>query len=176
MRRVNIRDLNGDFFEEVARANEPVGITNNRRLCAVLLPVTPEWVDQIIVDNLSRIRHSIERGLKADPPRTTVDATTANEPGEAELPIIRRVKIRELRGSLIEKAAASRETLGVMNDGRLCAVLIPVTAQWVDKLIDHSVSRIVHSVDQGEKALEGGQDLVSLDEIFGAPRHRLTST
>jgi antitoxin (DNA-binding transcriptional repressor) of toxin-antitoxin stability system len=175
MRRVNIRDLNGKFFEAAAEADpdEPIGVTNNQQLCAVLLPVTEAWIDQVIVDNLSRLRNNIATAAKDSGAPIGLDDAIEKESGKSTSPFTRRVQIRELSGTLIREAAEKGERLGVMNRGRLAAVLVPVTPGWIDQLIDHSISRIAYSIEQAEKQTAAGTEHTSLDEITGTPRHRL---
>ena len=164
MRRVSIRDLNGSLFEQAAESGELIGVTNDRRLAAVLLPVTPGWVDQIIEDHFSRLLRSIEQGHKATasgkPLLGWEDITSG---GKQSLPITRRVSIRDLKGPLLAEAAEQGELLGVLNDGRLCAVLVPVTPEWVDQLVDYNISRLIHSVELGEKAVASDSPRHSFD-------------
>jgi len=176
MRRVNIRDLNGAFFEEAVHNQEPVGITNSNQLSAVFLPISEAWVDQVIVDNLSRLRNNIAQGIKETSSSISFDEAVAEKSGGEDLPFTRRVQIRELSGRLLAEAAERGEHLGVMNNGRLTGILIPVSPRWVDQLIDHSISRIAYSVEQADKASAALQDLTSFDELIGTPRHRLAET
>lgn len=167
MRRVSIRELNGSLFQHAAETGELIGVTNDRRLAAVLLPVTPGWVDQLVEDHFSRLLRSIERGQRAiaggKPLFGWEDIPPAS--GKQPLPITRRVAIRELNGSVLKEAAEQGELLGVLNDGRLCAVLVPVTPEWVDQLVDYNISRLIQSVEVGQKAVAND-----------TPRHSFDST
>jgi len=154
MRRVSIRDLNGRLFEEISESNELIGVTNDRRLAAVLLPVTHGWVDQIIEDHFSRLLRSIEQGQKAvGAGKPLLGWEDLPSSGKQTLPITRRVAIRDLKGPLLAEAAEKGELLGVLNDGRLCAVLVPITPEWVDQLVDYNISRLIQSVEVGQKAI-----------------------
>lgn len=170
MRRVGIRSLNGKLFQEAAAAGEMIGVTNDRHLAAVLLPITPGWVDQVVQDHFSRLFRSIESGerqLAEGKPLPTLDG--AQFPGgPATLPISRRVSIRELNGDMLEDAAEQGDILGVLNNGQLSAVLVPVTPAWVDRLIDYNVSRLMQSVEWGEKTIEAREPLRSFDRQTAA--------
>jgi antitoxin (DNA-binding transcriptional repressor) of toxin-antitoxin stability system len=170
MRHVAIRQLNGALFQEAAERGELVGITNDKQLAAVLVPITPGWIDQIIEDHFTRLLRSIESGQKAvanDVSLTSLDDFKAL--GTGDLPITRRVAIRELSGELLSHAAETGEILGVLNDRRLCAVVLPVTSAWVDRLIDHNVSRLIQSVSWGQKAIDGDDPLRSFDDARPSP-------
>jgi len=166
LRRVSIRDLNGRLFQEAAESGELIGVTNDRRLTAVLLPVTPDWVDRIVEDHFSRLLRSIEQGQKVvtagKPLLGWEDITTS---GKQSLPITRRVAIRDLKGPVLREAAENGELLGVLNDGRLCAVLVPVTPEWIDQLVDYNISRLIQSVEVGQKSVADDSPRHSFDAV-----------
>jgi hypothetical protein len=62
IRHVSIRDVSGALIEEAADRKELLGITNNRVLTGVLVPMTRALVDQLVELNISRVLHSISRG------------------------------------------------------------------------------------------------------------------
>jgi len=81
---------------------------------------------------------------------------------------MRPVSIRELSGRVIDEAAQKGEVLGITNERRLCAVLIPVRQKWVDQLVEHNLSRILHAVDLGMKDEANKEEGTPLDDALDA--------
>jgi hypothetical protein len=168
LRRISIRDVRGATIAEAAANQEVLGITNQRQLVAVLLPLSQEWVDQLISDSMSRIVTSIQSGgldALTEGGLTPLDSILADTPRESSRLPLRRVAIRELSGPLFDEIAEDRRPIAVMNDGQLCGVVVPISQGWVDQLIDHSISRLAHSMDLARKEASEDLPVGSLDEL-----------
>jgi antitoxin (DNA-binding transcriptional repressor) of toxin-antitoxin stability system len=76
---------------------------------------------------------------------------------------MRKIKIRELRGSTIEDLSRSEELVGITNGGRLAAVLVPVTQGWIEHIIESNWSRVAQSIVEGQHERLGARPLVSLE-------------
>jgi antitoxin (DNA-binding transcriptional repressor) of toxin-antitoxin stability system len=79
---------------------------------------------------------------------------------------MRTVSIREVSGALINEAAERQETLGITNNNVLAGVLVPVTSRWVKHLVEGNVSRILHSIERGEKEIADAESYVSLEKAL----------
>lgn len=166
MRAVKIREISSRLFEEAAERNEPLAITHDHVVCGVLIPVSPDWVREVIDTNLSRIVHSVqigERELVAGGAFTTLDDALAERAEVGAAPPLRRVGIRQVSGKLIREAAERDEPLAITSDNVLRGVVIPVSPRWLEEVVYSNLSRIVHSVQVGEREVSSGQPFVTLD-------------
>ncbi|MCM3883331.1 hypothetical protein [Frankia sp. R82] len=95
LRKVAIRKLGMEVIAEAAARGEALGVTNSGTLCAVLLPISPRWVESLVEQNLSRLLYNIglaererargeqlvnldhlEQPLPAEPPTRTAGVGT----------------------------------------------------------------------------------------------------
>jgi hypothetical protein len=76
------------------------------------------------------------------------------------------VSIRGLRGSDLAKRARSGELVGIENHRVLIGVVVPVTSQWLEHLIDYNWSNVMQSIAEGEQALTDGKPMVTLDSVI----------
>jgi len=79
------------------------------------------------------------------------------------------VKIRELRGTELQKRARSGRPLALTNRGSLIAVIIPVTRAWVEHLVDYNWSHVRQSIDEGERAMAAGEPMATIDDVMALP-------
>ena len=79
------------------------------------------------------------------------------------------VKIRELRGTDLQRRTRSGRPLALTNRGNLIAVLVPVTRAWVEHLIDYNWSHVRQSIDEGERAMAAGEPMATLDDVMAQP-------
>jgi antitoxin (DNA-binding transcriptional repressor) of toxin-antitoxin stability system len=82
------------------------------------------------------------------------------------------VKIRELRGTDLQKRARSGRPLALTNRGTLIAVIVPVTRAWVEHLIDYNWSHVRQSIDEGERAMAAGEPMATIDDVLAQPAPR----
>jgi len=183
MKTLSIRELSGSTLTRAASEGQTIGITNDRVLCAVLIPVSQRWVDQLVNQNLSRILRGVELGEKElsngefvpalDDLMSLVQSSAARG-GDSSGSLLRRVSVRELSGALLEEAARQGQALAVTNNRVLAAVLVPVTQRWVDQLVDQNLSRILHGIELGDAAAAAGTsealDAVESSDESGSPR------
>jgi antitoxin (DNA-binding transcriptional repressor) of toxin-antitoxin stability system len=79
------------------------------------------------------------------------------------------VKIRELRGTELQRRARSGRPLALTNRGSLIAVIIPVTRAWVEHLVDYNWSHVRQSIDEGERAMAAGEPMATIDDVMALP-------
>lgn len=79
------------------------------------------------------------------------------------------INIRELRGADIERYATAGELIGIKKNRALIGVVVPVTSHWVEHVIEHSWSRVVQSIGEGERAMAEGTPMVTLDALLAQP-------
>jgi hypothetical protein len=78
---------------------------------------------------------------------------------------MRTIRIGNLSAAQIERAGANGEALAVTHDRELIGVLVPVTADLVQFLIEQNIDRIVHRIKLGEKQLKTSEQLTTLDQV-----------
>lgn len=151
LERVPIREVNGELLSSAAREGRFVGITDRGQLVAVMVPVTQAWIDQLIVDHMSLLTSGEDSPADMLTGLNTVMKTDVS--GERPTPL-RRIAVRELGGQLLRTMGEDGRPVAVMNGGQLTGVLIPVSRQWIDRLVEQNMSRILggHDVAQQEAA------------------------
>ena len=145
MRTVAIRDVSAPVVSEAARNHEPLGITNHNVLAGVLFPVTPSRPGS---------------GLYG----SVIEAFASPEHPDVPAPM-RHIGIRQVSAKVLQEAAARHEVLGLTSDNRLTGVLCPVTPEWIERLIEQNISTILSSIKQGEREIESGAPVSTLDDI-----------
>jgi antitoxin (DNA-binding transcriptional repressor) of toxin-antitoxin stability system len=155
--RLAIRDVRASELERAAEKGELLGLTNSNQLAAVLVPLPPDWIDQIIADNMSRVAASIRLGgseALSEDSVPSLDSLPFTRLGAG--PPLRRVPIRELTGELLDELAEQGRTVAVTVGGRLAGVLIPITAHWVDQLVQSNLRRIMQSAQLATEEAASG--------------------
>ena len=170
MKSVGIRDFSTAVLEQAAAENKPVAVTSNHVLRGVLIPVPQRWLSDVVDWNLSRILHSIQAGEKevtSGQPLTLLEEALEEVTDTASShPPIRRVSVRNVSGTAIEEAAERKEWLAITSDNRLRGVLIPVSPRSLNEVVDTNLSRILRTIEVGEKEVMSGQPLTSLEEAL----------
>jgi hypothetical protein len=146
MQTISIREVSGARVSEAVRRHEPLGITNHNMLAGVLFPVTPKWLSD---------EHSF-----------SVVQAFASPENPAVPPPTRRISIRDFSAKRLLDAARHREVLGLTNDNVLTGVLCPVTPEWIEHLIEQNVSSILKNIRQGEREIDSGVPLTTLDDLM----------
>ncbi|MFI6567051.1 ROK family protein [Streptomyces sp. NPDC050534] len=168
METIGIREVSGERIMAAADRGEVLGITNGRVLAGVLMPLVPETVDRLVDQNLTRILHSIREGEREFKDGNSVDLEALTEepsdPSGHRAPA--RVTIRGLSGARLDEAAERHEALVVTHGGTDVALLVPVTPQWVERLVERNLSRIRDSIDRGEHEIVIGAAVPTLDELL----------
>jgi hypothetical protein len=80
MKSIKIREMRGSKLEDAARAGELVGLTRDRALIAVVVPMVQAWVEHIVDQNWSRILQSAasaEDAIAAEARLPTLDDVDA---------------------------------------------------------------------------------------------------
>jgi hypothetical protein len=89
----------------------------------------------------------------------------AEDDGTARYPV-RTVRIGDLSARLIDDAGASRQVIAVTHDHELVGILIPVTQDLVQSLIEDNISRVLDGIEKSEAQLGSAARLVTLDEVI----------
>ncbi|GAA2285403.1 hypothetical protein GCM10010145_55190 [Streptomyces ruber] len=168
MKTIGIREVSGDVIKAAAECGEVLGITNGRVLAGVLMPLKQATVERLVDQNLTRILQNTREGQRDALAGGSValDDLVAEAPRPAGRRAPTRVTIRGLSGARIEEAAAAREALVVTHGGEAVALLVPVTLQWVEQLVERNLSRIRHSIERGEREIATGGHVPTLDELI----------
>lgn len=176
METVSIRNLRGKSLRESALKGKLLAITNRGALIGVVIPVAAAWLEHLIDYNLSHVQQSIaeaEQAVTADAPMTTLQDAIGqlqamlNPPrpaaGREPEPPVLTVRIGDLTAALIEKAGAAGQTLAVTHDRELTGIVIPVTRDLVQFLLEQNMSRVLYNIGLAEKQIRTADAFVSLD-------------
>lgn len=168
MKTIGIRQVSGDLIAAAAERGEVLGITNGRVLAGVLMPLTTKTVEHLVDQNITRIVQNIRQGEReaAAGDSESLDDLMNEEPRPTSRRAPERVTIRGLSGARISAAADAHEALVVTHAGSAIALLIPVTLQWVEQLVDRNLSRIRYSIERGEREIAAGGYMPTLDELL----------
>ena len=168
MKTIGIREVSGERITAAVAAGDVLGITNGRVLAGVLMPLTTETVEHLVDQNVTRIVQNIREGERevAEGGSVSLEELINEEPRPTSRRAPERVTIRGLSGARISAAADAHEALVITHAGAAIALLIPVTLQWVEQLVDRNLSRIRHSIERGEREVAAGGYLPTLDELL----------
>jgi antitoxin (DNA-binding transcriptional repressor) of toxin-antitoxin stability system len=86
---------------------------------------------------------------------------------------IRPVRIGDLSAALIRQAGLDRQALAVTHGRELVGILVPVTQDLVQFLIEQNMDRVLSSIEKAEDRLEAGDKMVTLDDEAGAADNEL---
>jgi antitoxin (DNA-binding transcriptional repressor) of toxin-antitoxin stability system len=89
---------------------------------------------------------------------------------------MKTIKIRDLRGPAMEESARAGELVGITRDRALIAVVVPMGQAWVESVIEHNFSRVIHNIDRAEAEADEHQPLVGLDDVLEAAGEGKSST
>jgi hypothetical protein len=169
MKNVKIREISAKVIEAAAEAKEPLAITSDNVVCGIVIPVPPQWIEDVVHRNLDRIAQSIEDGEKElanGAPLTILDDVLSETAQAPQRPPLRRVGIRDISAKVIAAAAARNESLAITSDHVLRGVLVPISPQWLQGVVDHNLGRLVHSIQAGERELAHGLPYTTLDQVI----------
>jgi hypothetical protein len=76
------------------------------------------------------------------------------------------VSVRNLRGSNLRENARRGMPLTITNRNTLIGIFIPVTATWVEHLIDYNWSHLRQSIAESESSLPTASAVAALDDVF----------
>jgi hypothetical protein len=180
---VSIRNLRGKNLREKALEGKLLMITNRGALIGVVIPVASGWLEHMIDYNLSLVQQSIdeaEQAMAADRPMSTMKdviaqlsgllnprADASQEIDDASPPSPLTVRIGDLSAHLIEDAGAKGRTIAVTHDRKLIAMVIPITRDLVEFLLEQNMSRVLYNVGLAEKEMRAGHPMTPLDQVTG---------
>lgn len=90
---------------------------------------------------------------------------TDEDDGTARYPV-RTVRIGELSARLIGDAGANRQVIAVTHDHELLGILVPVTQDLVQSLIEDNISRVLDGIEKSEAQPGPAARMVTLDEVI----------
>jgi antitoxin (DNA-binding transcriptional repressor) of toxin-antitoxin stability system len=94
---------------------------------------------------------------------------SADPDGRRAGPAMRTVRVGDLSADEIERAGRDGQTLAVTHNRRLTGIIIPVTRDLVEFLIEQNMSRILQNIALSEK-ISARDQVTTLDQILGARR------
>lgn len=163
MKTVSIRQLSGAVLEAASSHEEILGITNAGALTGVLVPISQRAMHRMahrdspdLLASVQRARNEMASGKRFG----TLSEPPEGGPEGSARPAFTRISIRELSGARIERASAAGETLLVTKDRTVLGLLVPVTQQWVERLVESNVARFLG--DEGSEPAE-------LDDVHRTP-------
>jgi antitoxin (DNA-binding transcriptional repressor) of toxin-antitoxin stability system len=82
--------------------------------------------------------------------------------------VITVVRMGDLTAKLIEKAGADGQTLALTYNGQLIAVVIPVTRNLVEFLIEQNMSRILYNIGLAEDKIKTQDKMTTIEDALGS--------
>jgi hypothetical protein len=78
-------------------------------------------------------------------------------------PSVHPIRVGDLSAAQIEKAGVNGRVLAITYDRELVGIVIPVTPDLVQFLMEQNISRVLYNVGLGEKEIGTGEKLATLD-------------
>jgi hypothetical protein len=122
------------------------------------IPLVADLVGETVVQT-PRSKETLERLQTALNPQRTADQENRPAGHSAE----RVVRIGDLSADMIQRAGTDGQTLAITHDRELIGIIIPVTQDLVQFLIEQSLSRVVDSISLAEKELGTQGTMTVLD-------------
>jgi antitoxin (DNA-binding transcriptional repressor) of toxin-antitoxin stability system len=119
------------------------------------LPLTAAVVDGNVV-HTAQSQETVERWRAAWNPALSADRLAAPS-------AVRAVRIGDLSARVIEEAGQAGETLAITHERELIGIVIPVTQDLVQYLIEKNLSRVLANIELGEKQLTTADEMTPLD-------------
>jgi antitoxin (DNA-binding transcriptional repressor) of toxin-antitoxin stability system len=179
METISIRNLRGERLREEAGKGKLLAITNRGGLIGVVVPVAAAWLEHLISYNLSQVQQSIgeaEQHMADETPMVTIGEVVGQLQGmlnpdqqqpESSRPSTRTVRIGDLSAKEIEQAGVDGQTIAVTHDRELIAIIIPVTRNLVEFLLEQNMSRVLHNIEQDRREIRSTRPLTSVDLVAG---------
>ena len=181
METISIRNLRGERLREEAGQGKLLAITNRGGLIGVVVPVAAAWLEHLIDYNLSQVQQSIgeaEQHLADETPMVTIGEVVGQLQGmlnpdqkrpEPARPSTRTVRIGDLSAKEIEQAGVDGQTIAVTHERELIAIIIPVTRDLVEFLLEQNMSRVLRNIEQDRQEIRSTRPLTSVDLVAGRP-------
>jgi hypothetical protein len=138
----------------------PAAGTSDDSLDGQVMPLIAAVVDGTLVQ-APQSREAVDRWRAAlNPPGSA--GRRENHPDKPSM--VRTVRIGDLSAGLIEEAGSNGQTLAITHDRELIGMVIPVTQNLVQYLIEKNISRVLADIELGEKQLKAGE-MTHLDTV-----------
>jgi antitoxin (DNA-binding transcriptional repressor) of toxin-antitoxin stability system len=95
-------------------------------------------------------------------------AASAGPDGRPAGPAMRTVRVGDLSADEIEQAGRDGQTLAVTHNRKLIGIIIPVTRDLVEFLIEQNMSRILQNIALSEK-ISAQDQMITLDQVLDEP-------
>jgi len=86
-------------------------------------------------------------------------------PADPDEPAVRAVRIGDITADLIERVGRAGQTLAITHDRELIGMVIPVTQDLVQFLIEQNISRVLYNIGLSESRMAAGEELAALDSF-----------
>jgi predicted NBD/HSP70 family sugar kinase len=156
MKTVAIRELSADVIAGATTRGQILGVTNMGALAGVLVPLTREVVQSMANRDAADVQESVrqaEEELTSGQPMSTLSELLQHPAPSGHRAGPARISIRELSGARLEEAARDGQTLLVSSGRITLALLIPVTPEWLERLVEGEIKRFL---DEGAPDTEMG--------------------
>lgn len=166
MKKINIRDVNAAKINNLRRTEEAVGITRNKVLIGVLLPLTEQ-----VLRRLTESDDQLAETLAA------TDAEMASGEPPQDLPPRRHgsdrppqhdsVGIRDFGGARLDNAIAEGRPLLVTSGNVAEAVFIPVDRAWMERILLEHVTGFLSPEPSAPKPAHRTWTVLEHDRAIG---------
>lgn len=147
METVAVRDLSGEVITRAAAQGQTLGVTNRGSLSGVLLPLTRRVLERLARRDAGDIGKGVQQAEQEMASGERLTTLSELDDGSAEssssVTSFSRVTIRGLTGKRLAQAASDGKAVIVTSDGVSVALLIPVTANWVERLVEGGINRFL---------------------------------
>jgi predicted NBD/HSP70 family sugar kinase/antitoxin (DNA-binding transcriptional repressor) of toxin-antitoxin stability system len=164
METVTVRELSGELITRATAQGQTLGITNRGSLVGVLLPLTRHVLERLGRRDAAEIGkgvHQAEVEMASGERLSTLSELEEGHLHPTSTPTFSRVAIRDLTGKRLTQASADGKAVIVTSDGASVALLIPVTASWMERLVEGGIRRFL----DGETSIISSPD-IDRDEAF----------
>jgi predicted NBD/HSP70 family sugar kinase/antitoxin (DNA-binding transcriptional repressor) of toxin-antitoxin stability system len=167
MQTLSIRELSGEVITTATARGQALGITNKGSLVGVLVPLTREVLERLAHRDAADIRAAVDRAeqeMASDQPPSALSelVTGADRSSRTDFS---RITIRDLSGKRLGQAANEGKALVVTSGGVTVALLIPVTASWMERLVEEGVRRFLDG-DTADQVTERAESHLAFTDPF----------
>jgi len=175
MQTVAIRELSVESITRATTDGQLVGVTNMGTLVGVLVPLASDVLERMANRDSAEIQASVGEAeaemASGHAPSTLTELSHVPGRPDGRKADFARVTIRELSGARLERAAHDGETLLVSSGHVALALLIPVMPDWVERLVESDINRIIDGAPAEQQDFPVGKRsaTTSLQERWAGP-------
>ena len=176
METVTVRDLSSEVITRATAQGQMLGITNRGALAGVLLPLTRQVLERLArrdAEQIAKEVHYAEVEMASGDRLGTLDDLEADQDRPSDETSVgtsfTRVTIRGLTGKRLDQAASDGKAMLVTSDGATVALLIPVTAKWMERLVEAGIRRFLDGGSPVSAATVADAEQVTFDSAVLVP-------